>query len=270
MKKLIILGRVDSRASAGCAALCAEGQIAQSHALRQRLSHLRNLLAAAIVLAVISPAGAVNQPAKGLTSAADELLRSTRWNIASYLYVLSWGGYDRAGSEKNIAYAARLGFNAVRFNVWWQEIFPNAEAVKKGGNWEALDHNVDNAIEKGLKVILTVTLRRPQDGLVFAREDCVVDSEGAVDSNWDMSTRMSFSSPRFGRAIRFFQQVGERYRDRQNVGHILAIAPLVTRDAEIAYAHEKTEDFNPAFIAEFRTWLAGRYRQSLPDRRAHV
>lgn len=90
-----------------------------------------------------------------------------------------------------------------------------------------------------------------------------MDSEGAVDSNWDKTTRLSFSSPRFGRAIRFFQQVGERHRDRQNAGHILAIAPLVTREAEIAYAHEKSEDFNPAFVAEFRSWLAGRYEQQI-------
>lgn len=216
------------------------------------------------MLMATSRAGAADQPAESVTSVGNGSLRSTRWNIASYMYLLHYGVYDRVGWETNIAYAARLGFNAVRFNVWWHNIHPHAAAVKNGGDWGALDHNVDYAIGKGLKVILTVSLRRPQDGLVFEREDCVVDSEGAVDSNWDKTTRMSFASPRFGRAIHFFQQVGERYRDRQNAGHILAIAPLVTRDAEIVYAHEKAEDFNPAFLAEFRSWLAGRYRQSLP------
>ena len=198
------------------------------------------------------------------TSGMDEAaLRTTRWNIASYLYVLNWGRYDRAAKEASIDYAARLGFNAVRFNVWWHEIYPDAAAVQGGGNWAAFDHNIDYAIGKGFKVILTVCLRRPQDGLFFGPEDCVVDSEGKVDRNWDKTTRMSFSSPRFGRAIRFFQQVGERYCDRQNAGHILAIAPLVTREAEIAYAHETMEDHNPSFIAEFRSWLAERYGQQI-------
>ena len=205
-----------------------------------------------------------DQPAGSATSTREDSLRATRWNIASYLYLLNYGRYDRAGSETNIDYAAQLGFNAVRFNIWWHEIIPDEVALKAGGNWAGLDHNVDYSIGKGLKVILTVCLRRPvQDGSVFTREDCVVDSEGAVDSNWDKTTRMSFSSPRFGRAIRFFQQVGERYRDRQNAGHMLAIAPLVTREAEIAYTHEKSEDYNPAFVAEFRSWLAGRYGQQI-------
>ena len=71
---------------------------------------------------------------------------------------------------------------------------------------------------------------------------------------------MSFSSPRFGKAIRFVQQVGERYKDRQNAGHLLAIAPLVTREAEIAYAHDRLEDYNAFFVQEFRAWLEGRYQ----------
>ena len=90
-----------------------------------------------------------------------------------------------------------------------------------------------------------------------------MDSEGTVDQNWDKTTRMSFASPRFGRAIRFVQQVGERYKDRQNAGHLLALAPLVTREAEIPYAHDHLEDYNPAFIQEFRAWLEGRYEHRL-------
>ncbi len=227
-----------------------------SRALRRRL---RGALAAGVAVLVAATAAAAQPPASPGVVQGDSL-RTTRWHIASYLYLLNYGRYEQAGSEANIDYAARLGFNAVRFNLWWHEIFPDATSIKAGGNWSGLDHNVDYAIGKGLKVILTVCLRRPVgDGSVFTSGDCVVDSEGRVDSNWDKTTRMSFSSPRFGRAIRFFQQVGERYRDRQNAGHILAIAPLVTREAEIAYAHEKTEDFNPAFVAEFRSWLAGRY-----------
>ena len=207
---------------------------------------------------LLVPAGAA--PAAPAPAPDNSALLATRWNIASYLYLLNYGRYQQGQSETNIDYAARLGFNAVRFNIWWHEIFPDAAALKAGGNWQGLDHNVDYAISKGLKVILTVCLRRPvQDGSVFTREDCVVDSDGALDSNWDKTTRMSFSSPRFGRAIRFFQQTGERYRDRQNAGHILAIAPLVTREAEIAYAHDKTEDYNPAFVAEFRAWLSSRH-----------
>ena len=88
-------------------------------------------------------------------------LETTRWNIASYLYLLNYGRYDQGGSETNISYAAQLGFNAVRFNVWWHEIFPDAAAVKAGGNWAGLDHNIDYAISKGLKVILTLSLRAP-------------------------------------------------------------------------------------------------------------
>lgn len=189
---------------------------------------------------------------------AEETLKTTRWNIASYLYLLNYGRYDQAASEANIAYAAKLGFNAIRFNVWWHEIFPDAAAVKVKGNWAGLDRNVDYAIGKGLKVILTVSLRAPAT-ILFRPEDCVVDSDGVVDKNWDKTTRMSFASPRFGRAIRFVQQVGERYKVQQNAGHVLAIAPLVTREAEIAYAHDKLEDYNRAFIQEFRIWLEGCY-----------
>jgi hypothetical protein len=196
--------------------------------------------------------------------AAEEPSRTTRWNIASYLYLLNYGRYDQATSEANIDYAAKLGFNAVRFNVWWHEIFPDAAAVKAHGNWSGLDHNLDYAVGKGLKVILTISLRAPAT-ILFAPEDCVVDSEGVLDKNWDKTTRMSFASPRFGRAIRFVQQVGERYKDRQNVGDLLAIAPLVTREAEIAYAHDRLEDYNPAFIQEFRIWLEGRYGQQIAN-----
>ena len=217
----------------------------------------------AFVVLLLLESACAAAPARPAPPASEAMLRTTRWNIASYLYLLDWGRYDQAGSEARIAYAARLGFNAVRFNLWWHEIFPDAAAVKNGGNWSGLDHNVDYAIGKGLKVMLTVCLRRPQDGLYFDREDCVVDAAGAVDGNWDKTTRMSFSSPRFGRAIRFFQQVGERYRQRQNAGHILAIAPLVTREAEVFYAHDQLEDYNAAFVAEFRAWLAGRYGRQI-------
>lgn len=197
-------------------------------------------------------------PARLPASTVEEPSRTLRWNIASYLYLLNYGRYDQAASEANIDYAAKLGFNAIRFNVWWHEIFPDAAAVKADGNWTGLDHNLDYAIGKGMKVILTVSLRAPAT-VLFTAEDCVVDSEGAVEQNWDKTTRMSFSSPRFGRAILFVQQVGERYKDRQNAGDLLAIAPLVTREAEIAYAHDRLEDYNPAFVQEFRVWLEGRY-----------
>lgn len=202
-------------------------------------------------------------PARAQAAAADEKLGTTRWHIASHLYLLNWGRYDRAASEANIAHAAKLGFNAIRFNIWWHEIFPDAAAVAGGGNWEPLDHNVEFASRQGLKVILTVCLRRPADGLYYGPGDCVLDSDGQADKNWDKTTRMSFASPRFGRAIRFFQQVGQRYRDKHNGGHVLAIAPLVTREAEIAYAHEKYEDYHPAFVGEFRAWLAGRYDRQI-------
>jgi hypothetical protein len=213
-------------------------------------------------LAVLLGISGTLLPATLPAQTGEDLLRTTRWNIASYLYLLNYGRYDRAASEANIDYAARLGFNAIRFNVWWHEIIPDTAAVKAGGNWAGLDHNVDYAVGKGLKVILTVSLRAPAT-ILFTPEDCVVDSEQAVDTNWDKTTRMSFSSPRFGRAIRFVQQVGERYKDRQNTGHLLAIAPLVTREAEIAYAHDRLEDFNPAFIREFRGWLESRYDRQI-------
>lgn len=193
---------------------------------------------------------------------AEEPSLTVRWNIASYLYLLNYGHYDQAASEADIDYAAKLGFNAIRFNVWWHEIFPDAAALKTNGNWAGLDHNLDYATSKGLKVILTVSLRAPATFL-FTPEDCLVDSEGALDKNWDKTTRMSFASPKFGRAIRFFQQVGERYKGRQNAGDLLAIAPLVTREAEIPYAHDQLEDYNPAFIQEFRVWLQVRYGQEI-------
>lgn len=203
-------------------------------------------------------------PGAGPAQAGEEPSRTTRWNIASYLYLLNYGRYDQSASEANIDYAARLGFNAIRFNVWWHEIVPDAAAVKAGGNWAGLDHNLDYAIGKGLKVIVTISLRAPAT-LLFKPEDCVVDSEGAVERNWDKTTRMSFASPRLGRAIRFVQQVGARYKDRQNAGHVLAIAPLVTREAEIAYAHDRLEDYHPAFLREFRVWLEERYGHRIAD-----
>lgn len=214
------------------------------------------------LLTILLGMGGIVLAGTSATPANEDALRTTRWNIASYLYLLNYGRYDQNASEANIDYAARLGFNAVRFNVWWHEIYPDAAALKAGGNWAGLDHNVDYAIGKGLKVILTLSLRAHAT-VLFTREDCVIDSDGVVDSNWDKTTRMSFASPRFGRAIRFVQQVGERYKDRQNAGHLLAIAPLVTREAEIAYAHDKLEDYNPAFIQEFRGWLEVRYEHQI-------
>lgn len=189
----------------------------------------------------------------------DELLKTTRWNIASYLYVLNYGRYDKEKSESDIDYAARLGFNAVRFNVWWHEIYPDKKAIATGGNWSGLDNNIKFAVSKGLKVIITVTLRAPPDTL-FGREDCVMDSDGQIDINWDKTTRISFASPKFAQAIWFFRQVATRYKDYQNQGHILAIALLVTREAEIPYAHDKMEDYNPMFVREFRNWLENKHK----------
>lgn len=211
------------------------------------------LLFAGMVAQAVAPATV--HPAQG-----DAALETTRWNIASHLYLLSWGPYDQAGTESNINYAADLGFNAIRFNIWWHEIYPDARSLRKGGNWYPLDHNIDYATRRGLKVIITLSLRgsdRAEE--LLSDDERVHDSGGAVDRNWDKTTRLSFSSPRFGRAIRFVQEVGERYAPYQNNGHILAIAPLVTREAEIPYAHDKLEDFSPVFLDEFRGWLLRRY-----------
>lgn len=195
----------------------------------------------------------------------DTTLDTTRWNIASHLYLLSWGPYKQAQMESNIDYAVSLGFNAIRFNVWWHEIYPDTNAIHNGGNWYPLDHTLDYAINKGLKVIITLSLRQTSKQGVILPEDRVADATGKEDANWDGATRMTYSSPRFGQVIRFVQEVGERYVHLQNAGHILAIAPLVTREAEIPYAHDAMEDGNPQFVSEFRSWLALRYEHNVTN-----
>lgn len=191
-------------------------------------------------------------------------LDTTRWNIASHLYLLYFGDYREAETEACIDYAAGLGFNAIRFNVWWHEIYPDAASLQTGGQWYPLDHTIDYAISRGLKVIVTLSLRRPDRELIADEGDhWVRDHDGNSDTNWDSTARFSFSSPRFGQAIRFVQEVGERYAHHQNAGHILAISPLVTREAEIPYAHDTTEDSSRVFLEEFRAWLAGRYQHDI-------
>lgn len=190
----------------------------------------------------------------------DTPLDTTRWNIASHLYLLYFGDYLQEETEERIDYAAQLGFNAIRFNVWWHEIHPGTNAATPGGAWYPLDHTLDYAISKGLKVIITLSLRRMEEPILDpALDDRVYDQRGHADTNWDSTTRMSFSSPRFGNAIRFVQEIGERYAQHQNAGHILAISPLVTREAEIPYAHDVMEDLSPVFIREFQAWLSSRY-----------
>lgn len=198
-----------------------------------------------------------------VSAAPADDLATTRWQIASHLYLLNWGRFDEADWDARIDYAANLGFNALRINVWWHEIVPDRASAERGGNWAALDHCVDRAAAKGLRVILTVCLRRPADGLFFGAEDRVLNLDGQPDTCWDGTTRCSFASPRFVEALRFLRAVGQHYTRQQNAGQILAIAPLVTREAEIAYAHDTLEDYHPAFVAEFRAWLAGRYEGSI-------
>jgi hypothetical protein len=69
-------------------------------------------LVVATILAVTAPAGSAEQPAASASSVSEDSLRNTRWNIASHLYLLNYGHYDRPASEASTAYAAELGFNA--------------------------------------------------------------------------------------------------------------------------------------------------------------
>jgi len=188
-------------------------------------------------------------------------LAKRRWHYVSFMYLLDWGEFKQAEWEANIDYAARLGFNAIRFNFWWPDIVPDAAALQRGGNWHALDHIVNYAISRGLKVVLTVCLRPSFTNytLFCAEEDRVQDRDRNIEQNWDGTTRISYSSPRFGHAIRFFQQVCERYIEQHNAGHILAISPLITKEAEIAYACGEMEDYSPHFLAEFRAWAIARH-----------
>lgn len=184
----------------------------------------------------------------------------TRWHYPSNLYLLNYGVYEQKVQEDLLDYWAGLKFNAVRFNVWWHEIYPDLDAVRTGGKWAPLDNQIRYAIGKGLKIILTLTLRPGYPNMIFCgEEDRVLNSDGVADANWSGETRISFSSPRFAHAIDWIRQTGERYRKEQNAGHILFLSPLVTRDAEIPYAHDGLEDFNPMFLAEFRAWLKARY-----------
>jgi hypothetical protein len=183
-------------------------------------------------------------------------LMTTRWHYPSYLYLLFWGKTMLPEFEENMDYAVKRRFNSVRVNVWWHEIFPDEAAIRNGGSWAPLDDVVRCAIDRKLKVILTACIRSSEDNrhLFYTDADCVVDENGVPDP-----TRISFASPAIGRAIGFFQQLCARYVKEQNAGHILAVSPLTTREAEFPYAHESLEDFNPMFLNEFRSWLSGRY-----------
>lgn len=190
----------------------------------------------------------------------EQTLRTTRWHYPSSLYLLNYGKYEPDVHEGWMDYWAGLKFNAVRINVWWHEIYPDLESICTGGKWGPLDNEIGYAINKGFKVLLTLTLRPGYPNMSFCGdEDRVLNSEGVPDSNWSGDTRISFSSPKFAHAIHWFKQTAERYRKEQNEGHILFISPLVTRDAEIPYAHDGLEDFNPMFLAEFQGWLKTRY-----------
>lgn len=194
-------------------------------------------------------------------SASPQNLASTRWHYCSHLYLLDWGKANAASHERNIDHAVRLSFNAIRFNFWWHEIVPDEAARQKGGNWELLDHIVNYSIQRGLKVILTACLRPSLENyrMYGTDDDRCMDKDGNPDTNWDGTTRFSFASPVFGHALGFFRQICERYVNQQNAGHILAISPLVTKEAEIAYSCGEQEDFSPHFLAEFRAWLKERH-----------
>jgi len=191
-------------------------------------------------------------------------LHTTRWNYTTHLYLLSHGAYKPAEHEANIDYAAAHHFQATRINIWWNEIYPTPESTRNGDNWRHLDHYVNYAIGKGLKVIITVSLRHNEEnGFMFGDADRVVDRNGKLDGCWMHNTRMSYSSPKAGLMLDFFRQVAERYKAQHNAGHILCLSPLVTREAEIAYAHDIMEDYNPYFLAEFRGWIEQRYERNL-------
>jgi len=117
--------------------------------------------------------------------------------------------------EKRIAHAARLRFNAMRQIVWWNDIFPDLDAVRRGGNWELLDFFIKEAVGHGLKLLFSVELRpKATQTWAIREEDRCRDKKGKVDLNWDGTTRHSYASPRFGYALEFLRRAAVRAAGR--------------------------------------------------------
>lgn len=162
--------------------------------------------------------------------------------------------------EKRIEHAARLKFGAMRQIVWWHDFFPDQDSIRRGGNWELLDFFMDCAVSHGLKLLFSVEHRPKATQTWFCHdEDRSRTRSGNWDKNWDGTTRLSYASPRFGYALEYFRRFTEHCLPWQNAGHIIALCPTITAEAEIPYSCAEMEDYNPFFLAEFRTWLKTRY-----------
>lgn len=148
--------------------------------------------------------------------------------------------------------AREVGFNAIRISIYW----PLLETAPGRFDFTLFDRQIDYAVQKGLKVAISVNLQSAQ----YAARWPLLDAADLAYDAKGVPHQLSLVSPRaLARAVAVTRAVVRHYAERYPKGSILFYQVTFTRHAESEYWHSSMVDYSDLAQAKYRQWLAGRY-----------
>jgi len=145
--------------------------------------------------------------------------------------------------------ASEVGFNAMRLSIYW----PLLETSLGHFDFTLFDRQIDYAVQKGLKVAISINLQYPNQWPLIDAADLAYDAKGTPH-------QLSLVSPRaLARAAAATREVVRHYAGRYPKGFILFYQVTFTRHAESEYWHSALVDYSAAAQAKYRQWLGGHY-----------
>ena len=156
---------------------------------------------------------------------------------------------DLAVEKARYDAASEVGFNAMRISIYW----PLLERTLGQFDFTLFDRQIDYAVQKGLKVAISVNLQYPKGWPLVDPADLAYDAQG-------IPHQLSFVSPKaMARAATVTREVVRHYAGRYPKGSILFYQVTFTQHAESEYWHSAMVDYSDAAQAKYRQWLSGRY-----------
>lgn len=144
------------------------------------------------------------------------------------------------------------GCNSVLLTVWWERVYPTAEARP---NWTQIDNQINHAVNNlGVKVAIRIHLGRNFSTIkgFWSEEESVADFKGKPLTLYYDNNHFSFAhQPTIEKASGFVKEVCERYKSLQKSGKILFVSVVNTPQQEIGYTYENQQFPSPSYTAMF-------------------
>ena len=167
--------------------------------------------------------------------------------------------YDLAAFQNEINTVKGMGFNAVRFNIYW----PNLETSPNNYAWDSFDARLDYIVQSGLNVIIGLDAMLPTGSNLLPSSELMTAADGSLLIGGVLNnTEISFSSDTaVAHLASIMNAIATRYSARYPQGGVLYYQTAFSPYGETEYFPDPPimEDYSANAISKFSNWLAQTY-----------